>query len=200
MSAVIPTVFPHQLVAGDTLEFKIGLGDFPADQGWTLSLSMIRRTGGVRIISTAAADGVLHHFTETATTTAGWLPGIYDTQSYVTSATERHLVWQGVITIHQNYAVAENGMDTRTQARKIFDALEQGILTSAESRATSASAGAITEWQVEGLRIKKGSTDELIAEMTRQRDRYAAIVRNEEMKAARLAGRGTGQKILVRFT
>lgn len=198
MSVAIPTVFPHQLVAGDTMEFTIGLGDFPADQGWTLSLSMIRRTGGVRILITGAADGVLHHFTETATTTAGWLPGVYDCQGYASSATERHLVWRGVITIFENYAVAENGLDTRTQAKKILDALETAILSSSIAQ-NSASAGSITEWQVEGLRIKRASAELLLKELIIQRDRYAAIVRNEEMRAARLAGRAGGQKILIRF-
>lgn len=198
MAATVPTVQPTKLVAGDTATWRIYLGDFPANDGWTLSYNLIRRTGGVRILVTATADGASHLVEEAATTTAGWLPGDYDVQAYASSATERHLVWLGQISILQNYAVAENGMDTRTIARKIFDALEEGILAASVARQTTG-AGAITEWQAEGLRIKRGSADELMAEMTRQRDRYAAIVRNEELKAARQAGRGTGQKILIRF-
>jgi len=199
MSATIPTVVPAQLVAGDTASWRISLTDYPAADGWALSYSLVRRTGGVLILIATSADGNDHLVNVLASDTASYLPGDYDVQAYATKTTERYQVWSGQISILPNFAAAgEGGLDTRSNARKIFDQLEAAILKISTAQASGASGG-IVEWTVEGTHIKRSSPELLLVALTQQRDRYAAILANEDAAANLAAGRASGRRVLVRF-
>ena len=199
MSAAIPTCTPTQLVAGDSASWTISLADYPAGAGWALSYALVRRSGGVLISIAAAASGNDHLVTVSAADSAAYLPGDYDAQAYVTKTTERYRVWSGKISVLQNFATAESGLDTRTTARRIFEQLETAILTVSTAQATGRSGG-IVEWTVEGVHIRRSSAEALLLELTKQRDRYAVICAREDEQVARDNGLPSRRNILARFT
>ncbi len=198
MSAAIPTAAPALLTAGDTATWQICLGDYRAGDGWALTYSFNKRGSGYRIAITSSASNDEHLVSVDATTTAGWLAGTYDGQGYATKAAERYLVWLGSLTILPNFATADTDYDSRSTARKILESIEAAILKTSRAQEAGA-AGGIVEWSAEGLSVKRATPEALLAELTRQRDRYASIVATEELKAARAAGRGTGRRILTQF-
>lgn len=197
MSAAIPSQIPPQLTAGDTAVWEIHLSDYPADQGWVISYAFLRLDTGAKISITGSASGATHSVNVAATETANWVDGEYSGQAYVTKIGERFKVWEGPLTVLKNFA-AIDGEDTRTIARKTLDAIEAAILKISLAQ-SSGKAGGIIEWTAEGLHIKRSSPDQLLAELTKQRDRYAAIVSNEADKAKLASGRATGRRFLTRF-
>lgn len=197
MAATIPTTIPAQLTAGDTWQWKITLFDFPASEGWTLSYAFRRRGGPELIGLTSAASGADHLVNTSAAATADFTAGDYEGQGYVTKDTERYRVWSGLLTVLPNLALSE-GAETRTIARRILDSLETAILKVSQAQAAGNSGG-LVEWQAEGLRIKRSSPEALLMELTKQRDRYAAICAAEDAKARLQSGRATGRRILVQF-
>lgn len=197
MSAAVPTTVPLQHTAGDTATWRVSLADYPASAGWELSYAFMRHDTGAKISITTTADGADHLVSELATETAGWVPGKYEGQAYVTKAAERYKVWEGPLEILINYADATD-TDSRTIARKTLDAIEAAILKIHQANAAGR-VGAITEWSAEGLSIKRENQADLLAELQKQRDRWAAIVRTQEDRAKLKLGRATGRRILTRF-
>jgi len=197
MGREIPTEVPVSVVAGETAEWKITLANYPADEGWTLSYAFLRFDSGMPITFSAGASGADHLVSVEKAITQTWLPGDYNGQAFIDSATERFKVWEGKLTVNPDY-VLSGGQDTRTIARRTLDAFDAAILAVAKAQ-SSGRSGSISEWTVEGLHIKRTSPELLMAELQRQRDRYAAIVKNEEMKVLRAAGKRTGRRILTRF-
>lgn len=198
MAAAIPTEVPTTLTAGDTARWKISLGDYPAGSGWVLSYALVKRGSGALILIQSAASGDDHLVNVAASVTADYPAGDYQAQAYVTKDGDRFQVWSGLICIKPNFVTAE-GADTRSTARKILDSIEAAILKVSQAQAAG-TAGAISEWSVEGLSIKRSSPEALLAELTKQRDRYAAICANEDAKARVASGRGSGRRILIQFT
>ena len=198
MAAVIPTEVPTTITAGDTVKWKIALADFPAGEGWVLSYALLRRGSGVRILIESAPSGDDHLVNVAAAVTAEYAAGDYHAQAYVTKDGERYQVWSGLVCIKPNFVDAE-GSDTRSTARKILDSIEAAILKISQAQAAG-TAGAVSEWSVEGLSIKRSSPEALLLELTKQRDRYAAICANEDAKARVASGRASGRRILIQFS
>jgi len=197
MSAAVPTTVPLQHTAGDTATWQITLADYPASAGWALSYAFLRHDTGAKISITSTAAGDSHRVNVLASDTAGWVPGKYEGHAYVTKTTERYQVWEGPLEILTNYAEATD-TDSRTIARKTLDAIEAAILKIHQANAAGR-VGAITEWSAEGLSIKRENQADLLAELQKQRDRWAAIVRTQEDRAKLKLGRATGRRILTRF-
>jgi hypothetical protein len=197
MSAAVPTQIPEQLTAGDTATWKISLTDYPAGSGWVLSYVFRRLDSGQKVQITAGASGDDHLVNEPAATTANWNAGEYQGQAYVTKSPDRFKVWEGPLTILANFATADD-VDPRSNARKILDSLEAAILKISQAQ-SSGKAGGIVEWTAEGLHIKRSSPETLLAELTKQRDRYAAIVSNERVRDRLKSGKASGRRILYGF-
>lgn len=197
MSASIPTIAPLQIAAGDTATWKITLADYSASDGWVLTYAFMRHDTGAKITATASASGGDHLISVSSAVTITWVAGKYEGHAYVTKAAERFKVWEGALEILPDYATATD-TDSRTIARKTFDAIESAIQKIHQTNAAGR-AGAITEWSAEGLSIKRENQAELLSELLKQRDRYAVIVRKEEADAAVKMGRNPGRRILTRF-
>lgn len=197
MSAPIPSQIPAELTAGDTAIWKICLPDFPANDGWVLSYVFMRLDSGLKINVTSTADGSDHLVNVPASETVNWTDGEYNVHGYASKDADRFKVWSGSIKILPDYSTAE-GIDTRSNARKTLDAIEAGILKIHQSNST-ARAGNIVSWAAEGLSITRESQSSLLAELTKQRDRWKAIVRIEQDKELIAQGRATGRRILTRF-
>jgi hypothetical protein len=190
--ATIPTTEPLEIIAGDTLSWKKTLLDYPASQGWTLKYRFINAVALFDIVSVASGDDQMVNVA--AATTAAYPPGIYSWQSYVTNvAGERHTIQEGNISVQANWAAQVVGLETRSTAKQILDALEAAWLVASTKRA-----------YVFEYRIGAGSSMRLMRFGTRQEwileiNYWRRMVAQEEAAAKIAAGQDSGRKLYVRF-
>lgn len=176
--ADIPSTIPQQIRAGDTARWRRNLGNYPADDGWQLTYAVV---GPTAVHSVAATpDGAAHKVEVLASASAAWEPGIYRVQEYVAKGVDRYTLSVVSLRVLPDLA-ASNGLDTRTHARKVLDAIEAWL----ERKAPTAAS-----FQYEGRRLENYPLPELLA----LRDRYRAEVRSEDAADSGLGGR----RMLVR--
>jgi hypothetical protein len=169
---------PAQHRSGDTFSVTRSYADYPASEGWSVSLTLVG-SGSVYTV-TSSADGDDHVVSATAAATGAWASGRYTVVEYVSKSLERYTLSSSVIEILPDLAAATAGQDTRSHARKVLDAIETFLGT-----------GSITNASLEfnGRRLQHIPIPDLIA----LRDKYRAEVRRESNN-----GR-VGGRLLVRF-
>jgi len=182
--AQIPTTVPVAVTAGDTLQWRISLADYPASAGWTLKYRLIN--AGHKYDITAATDGDDHLVIVPAATSAAYAAGDYSWQGYVERGAERFTVATGSLTIHPDLAAQAAGLDTRSHARKMLAAIESWL----ESRDPG-----VAEYEIAGRRMKYIPKNELIA----LRSKYQFEVQREEAAERVKNGLAAGNRLLVRF-
>jgi hypothetical protein len=156
---------PSELHAGDTLTWRRSLVEYPASAGWQLAYTLVGSAAVVTFV--AAAEGDDHVVNVPATTSAGYAPGDYTAQEFVTRAGERFTVAQYRIRILADMASATAPVDTRSHAQKVLDSINAWL----ESKAPVAG-----EVQLGDRRIRNYGIDELL----KIRDRYVAEVNREQ--------------------
>lgn len=176
---------PARIIAGDTAQWQKTFSDYPASAGWALKYSLVKAGNKYDIDGTAAGDDFL--MTATAATTAAWAKGSYKYQARMTKGSEAHTVEQGNIEIVANYSTAAGGLDDRTHARKVLDAIEAVI----ENRATMDQQ----EYQIGDRMLKR--TD--LADLYKLRSQYKALVANEEKLANAGSGKPSRRRTLIRM-
>lgn len=180
----IPTREPAEIIAGDTLKFKLSMADYPAPE-WTLKYSL---KGPAAIVDiTASADGADHLVDVAAATTAGWTAGVYWYQAYVAKGGERYTVREGQLTVNANLATVSGSHDGRSHVKKVLDALE----TTLEGKASRD----VQEIEINGQRIGKMDPDKLL----RWLGVYRQLYRDEQAKERAAQGLATGRRVLVKF-
>lgn len=185
MPESIPTKEPESFRAGDTVEWKKSLDSYKASDGWTLSYSFRGISG--TIDCTAAADGHDHLISLPPTTTTAYSEGIYDVVGSVTKGTNRHTVYSSRIEVLVDLANAGSSYDGRSHVEKTLRAIEAVI----ERRATKE----VLESSIEGVTVKRYDH----AQLLELRAKYARLY-DQELAAERLKlGKGSGNRILVRF-
>lgn len=182
MAFTPPLAEPLIIVAGDLASWKRTLSDFPAST-WTLSYAFAK--SGSQFTITASASGNDHLI---SVPTATWAAGLYTVQGYVTNGSERHIVFEADIQIESNLATATGGLDTRSHARKVLDALEAVL----EARASKS----IVQWTGLEQSFSLIPTPDLVAMREKYRVEYQA-----EVAASNIArGLGNKRNVFVRFT
>jgi hypothetical protein len=188
MAIDIPTTEPARVRAGDTVTWRKTLADYPPGEGWTLYYRLINATAKVDI--TATNDNDTHLVSVAKTTTDDWVAGDYTLIAWVASATERVSLPGGRITILPDLAaVAAAGYDSRTQAKKMLDAIDAALLS-----LSSGERLAVVEAEVAGRRLKYN-----IDGLMKLRNLYAAQVRAEEAAERASLGLAPRNKINVRI-
>lgn len=139
MAKTIPTTTPTRIFAGDTLEFKISLSEFPASDGWTLYYVLLK--SGTQITFNSSADGDVHLIDVAPATTASYTTGEYTWQSYVDDGTDRYTVDSGRITIKADYSGQSSGLDDRSTIQITLDALESTLQGRASKTQLSVKVG-----------------------------------------------------------
>lgn len=175
---------PSSITAGDTISWSKSIADYPADSGWQLHYVLINASGKITIDGSAFGED--HLISVPSSTSSGWAAGDYNWQSYVTKAAERYTISTGTITIQPNLVAASSGIDLRSHARKLLDAIEAWL----ESRDPG-----VAEYEIAGRRMKYISPSELLV----MRDRYRQEVLMEENANRIKAGGRPKNKLLVRF-
>lgn len=186
--ASTPTSEPSAVIAGDTLAWKKSLPDYLASAGWTLRYRLVNAATHLDIVGAASGDD--HLISVSATTSGGYAPGVYDWQSYVTNvAGERYTIAIGRINIAPNWAAVSSGLDTRSTARQILDALEAAWLVAATKRAY------VFEYRIANRMMKFATRGEWVVEI----DYWRREVNREERAKKIAAGQPGGAKVYVRF-
>ncbi len=186
--AQIPTSEPLSIIAGDTLTWQKTLVNYPASQGWTLNYRLINAAGHLDITGSASGDD--HLISVPAAASSGYVAGQYNWQSYVTNAGgERHTIETGDIEVKANWAAATTGLETRSTARQILDALEAAWLVASTKRAF------VFDYQIANRKMRFALRSEWIAEL----DYWRREVYREERAQRIAAGLPSGAKVYVRF-
>lgn len=171
------------ITAGDTLDFTTSVPEYLASDGWTLKYRLAPRAAGTAIDITATPDGADYDVQVAAATTIGWATGWYTWTAFVEKAAERYTVDRGQLEIRAASTTLAAGVDNRTHARKVLDAIEAVL----ESRATVDQQ----EYAIAGRSLKRMAIDELM----RFRRIYQSEVKAEELAA----GIGTVKTLQVRL-
>lgn len=134
----------ESIIAGDTLDFTVEVGDYPACDGWTLKYRLTPRfTSPVQapIVLTAAtnADGKRYDVQVGPATTAAYAAGYYSVARWVEKAGARQTLSGllgaelggpiGQLKVFADPALTAQGFDSRSQARKAVDDLKAALAT-----------------------------------------------------------------------
>lgn len=119
------TTFPEALTAGDTMSLLLSATDFPASDGWTVTVkAIIPGSTDVIAIGPSVASGDDHAITADAATTASWAPGTYRWQSRATKGTEAYTLGTGSFVVKPSI---ESGADPRSLDERCLDAVNAVI-------------------------------------------------------------------------
>lgn len=188
MAIEIPTTEPARVRAGDTVTWRKTLAEYPPSAGWTLYYRGISATAKFDITATNDAD--THLVSVPKATTDDWVADDYTLIAWVASATERVSLPGGRITVLPDLAaVTAAGYDSRTQAKKMLDAIDAALQS-----LSSGERLAVVEAEVAGRRLKYNITG-----LMTLRNLYAAQVRGEEAAERAALGLAPRNKINVRL-
>lgn len=158
---------PEEITAGFEYTWTESLSDYKADDGWTLYYKGLNASGKIEM--TAAADGSDHTVTILAATSADYAAGIYQVYKYVIKDDEKILISTFNLKVSENPLSVES-LDTRTQERKMLEALEALELGRADRVQKS--------FQIAGRAIEYLTPDEII----KWKNYYSRIVNAQEGK------------------
>lgn len=187
MAITIPTVEPTEIVAGDTVTWKIKEdADRTAADGWVLKYSFVIKGKYVTVTCSDSGDG--YHLAEiSAADSKSYAAGEYSWQSYITKAAERYRVNTGRLKVLPNFETLTAGFDNRSHWQIVLTNVEAVL----ENRATRDQSS----YTINGRQLSRTPVADLLMLYNTAKTNVA----NEE-KAERLRkGLGTNGTVLVRF-
>lgn len=186
MAFEIPFEEPTEITAGDRVQWKRTLTDYPISEGWELVYHLrANLPDGIQNL-TSTASGSDYEIDVAATETREWTPGLYFWEAYVSLSGDRKKIDSGQILVSPDFSQIDTPHDGRTQARRILDAINLVM----EGRATH-------DQQRYVMQAVGRSVDRMpIADLLRFRDYWKNEVRKEETAA----NGGKGKNIFIRFT
>lgn len=176
-----------RFAAGDTLSYTRSLADYPAGDGWALTLRMVPRESGTAITVVGTASGDDHQIDAAAATTATWLPGVYSWTEFATLGAASYTVAQGSVTLLANPRTTTAPFDTRTDAQIALDNVRATLRGKASAD--------VLRYTIAGRSLERYSIPDLIA----LESKLAADVQRENAAAARAAGRPDPRNMQVRL-
>lgn len=116
-------MIPHLIQAGITAHWSQPLPDgYPGHE-----FSFILQ-GPQKITVTASVDGHQLVVNVSAAVTAEWSAGNYKYQLQAAQGNDRHIVSQGFVLIEPDFNAQAGGVDVRSHAQKMLEAIEQVLL------------------------------------------------------------------------
>jgi len=97
---------PDSFSLGTTVEYAKSFGDYPASDGWGLTLYL---AGAKTLTIAGVADGDAFTVTINPTDTTGMTPGLYKYVERVDKSGEVREVGSGVVTVNRDLATARDG-------------------------------------------------------------------------------------------
>jgi len=178
---------PSSINAGDTLTGSASYADYPASDGWALTVALFNSGGAFNF--NATADGDDFAISVDAVTTSAWTAGRYDYSAYVSKGFERITVHSGCMDINPDPSLGV-AADGRSHARKLLDSIEAMI----EGRASAGDLD-ILEGQLNSRSYKREGDGYLIT----LRDKYRAEVMAEDRANKIANGEIVSQSLKTRF-
>lgn len=136
MAHDVPKAEMEDITAGMTAVWRIYLSDYLPADNWTLKYTLKKSgTAAIEISSSQDPDYPSYHKINVApATTANYAAGQYYYQAYVenSSTSAKHIVENGVIEVHPDFASSATSYDPRSHAQICLDAIESVL----EGRAT----------------------------------------------------------------
>jgi hypothetical protein len=182
---------PARFVAGETVVWTTCPGEYKPADGWVLT-HYFRGVDHLDVV--AVASGESFESTITATASALLAPGQYGWQAWVELNGVKVAVDNGSVGVEQGYAEITDPLDTRSNAKKILDAIDAYVLGTAD-------------WRQRRILISSGGMERLlesysITDLTGPnglRNYYATVVAREQRLAKIRKGRGYFRQIKSRF-
>lgn len=115
-----------QLIAGDTLNYRVTVRSYPSSEGWVLKFRLVPRSGvGTAILLTAPASDDDTYLVQAQTgITAAWAPGQYGWASWVeNNGGERYTIEAGQLEVLPDPATTAVGIDSRSLPRRTLEDL-----------------------------------------------------------------------------
>ena len=165
MTPPVPTTVPGDLIAGDSWQWDLSFGDYPAGT-WTAT-AYLRGAGTINIVATAS--GTTHEFRALPAATAAIASGVYRYFVKVTNGTDTHTVDQGEVEVLPNAATA-TATQLQTHAEKAL-ALVEALIEGRMVDGVEAAAIFGRNWQKTPLAELKKLRAGYLAEVARQRYR-----------------------------
>lgn len=185
MAFEIPWIEPETIRAGDRLQWKRDLSDYPATS-WTLTYYFRTNLPTAPPIDVVAvADGTFHSVDISPTSSRDYLPGSWSWEAYASKTGDRKTVGAGTLLVTPDFSQIVLPYDGRTQARRTLDSINAVI----EGRATTDIMRYVM--QAVGRSVDKVPLSDLL----KFRDYWLT-----EVKAEENAGSTKGKNVLIRFS
>lgn len=175
---------PTSFAAGDRVQWKRTLTEFPITEGWVLKYYLRCNFQHDPITITATTSGTDYSVDLTPDETDTYPPGIYYWQAFVEKSGDRKPVDDGRFVIGANFATLSQPHDGRSHARRCLESIEAVL----EGRATRDDQRYVL--QAVGRSVDKMPIKDLLA----FRDYYLTEVRAEEADL-----KPNKKNILIRF-
>ena len=183
-----PIIEPETIIVGDRLTWKredLGSDYAPADYALTYN-ARLEGAGSTTIAITASESGSNYIIEVGSSTTANYVIGTYLWSAFITNASsERIQLDSGKFEVVGN--LASSTADPRSHAAKMVDYLETTLESLAQKLTTAYSVS------------DRSNTLRSIEDTRGELNYYKTVYNREIQKDRALAGRKTGQNILVRF-
>lgn len=154
---------PDRHYAGDTLEFRVSVPDYPPGDGWQLRYRFIPRftsPAQTPIDLIATNDGDEYLLSAAPSVTVGWVPGLYGWTRYVIKSGARQVLddldSRGQLEILADPVTVGQGHDNRTQAQKALDDANAALA------AFDSTAGNVKRYSIAGREMEFHSRTALI--------------------------------------
>lgn len=170
--------FPRSITAGLTLSALLSFDGYPSSD-WTAT-AYLRGPGSIDIVAEPEDDA--HHFAATAVESGAWPAGRYAASIRVTDGTDVFELDAFEVEILADLALAPAGLDHRSHAKRVLDAIEAVI----ESRASKDQES----YTINGRSLSRTPISDLLA----LRDKY-----RREVAAERGTRRSMGRAVKVRY-
>jgi hypothetical protein len=197
---------PDKLYAGDTLEFRVTVPDYPPSDGWSLTYRFVPRFSApaqppVTLVATVEGDEYV--LFASPATTSGWVPGAYNWARWVEKTGARQVLddldSRGQLELLPDPAQTQQGADNRTQAQKALDDCNAALANVAMRALNAGTSGIPVEYRIGDRMMKYQTADEAHAALLTVRNHWAAVVR-EETRREVIARKGFDpNRVLVRF-
>ncbi len=189
MTLAIPNEMPASFAAGTTLKYRRAYADFPASQGWTLTLYLTEGKALAVNSKAAVADGDAFLFTIPATgvglTTDDIAPGVYTWVELASKAGEVYPCpgGRGVVTVDPNPTTDTAGANQQW-IEKVLELVEARIA------GRTVDGADVESYQIAGRALTKIPFRELMG--------IRNILRSQ-LRALRAGGKFT-REVLIKFT
>lgn len=174
MSAVIPTIEPTAIFAGDSVSWKKALAEYSATDGWALRYDLSGPAAEAIQIN-SSADGSDHLIEIAAAVTAEWTAGFYAWACRAVKGDERKTLATGTLQVKADPAA---GADSKPHCKKVLDAIEAVL----EGRATHDQR----RYEVAGKSVERMDLDELLKIRRIYKTEWDNLQRKQQGKTSRL--------------